>query len=361
MTLRLALVGGPMYDPLYALLDGRDVEIVVHADHPTLNRAVAELLQAGERIDLLSTHSKYAPSQEQWLRPLDDLVDPAIVAALAPGALKLCRFDGRLLSVPRNIDVRVLWVRTDLVRDLPETWADVLATGEAFGFPGRESGLFGTFFELVVAHGGRLFDDELRPTIETPEAVAAVETLVELSSRAPDDLVTWHYDQVDEALRSGRVAMAATWPGGFGPLREAPVYDRLAVVPYPAGPVRRVSYAGVHSWAIPATCSDVDATLDLLRLLTSAEAGALEASHGSVCAHTQAFSATEPVDATDSRRLAITVDTIGSGMITYPPLRRFPEIEDAGWQAINAALRGVLSPLGAVEGVQVAAEEVLAK
>ena len=40
-ALRVALVGGPMYDPMYALLDGRDVEIVVHADHPTLNRRVA--------------------------------------------------------------------------------------------------------------------------------------------------------------------------------------------------------------------------------------------------------------------------------------------------------------------------------
>ena len=68
-ALRVALVGGPMYDDLYRLLPD-DVEIVVHADHPTLNRRVAELLAAGERIDLLSTHSKYAPSQAQWLQPL---------------------------------------------------------------------------------------------------------------------------------------------------------------------------------------------------------------------------------------------------------------------------------------------------
>ena len=37
MTLRVALVGGPMYDDLYDRLPD-DVEIVVHADHPTLNR-----------------------------------------------------------------------------------------------------------------------------------------------------------------------------------------------------------------------------------------------------------------------------------------------------------------------------------
>ena len=50
-----------MYDSLYApFID--DVDVVVHADHPTLNRAAAQMLAAGERIDVLSTHGKYAPS-----------------------------------------------------------------------------------------------------------------------------------------------------------------------------------------------------------------------------------------------------------------------------------------------------------
>ena len=31
-------------------------------------------------------------------------------------------------------------------------------------------------------------------------------------------------------------------------------------------------------------------------------------------------------------------------MITYPPLVRFPAVEDAGWQAINDALRGDADP-----------------
>jgi len=50
MTLCIALVGGPMYDHLYSIFDEYDVEVVVHADHPTLNRKVAEMLAAGERI-----------------------------------------------------------------------------------------------------------------------------------------------------------------------------------------------------------------------------------------------------------------------------------------------------------------------
>ncbi|MFZ4811759.1 MAG: extracellular solute-binding protein [Ilumatobacteraceae bacterium] len=356
MTLRVALVGGPMYDHLYTLLRDRDVEVVVHADHPTLNREVAARLAAGERLDVISTHSKYAPSQAQWLHPLDGLVD---VDALAPLAVGLCRFDGAQFCVPRLIDVRILWARRDRLAQVPDTWADVIDQAVSFGFPGRESGLFGTFFELVVGAGGRLFDDDGRPCLVSPESESAVATLCALAANAPADLPTWHYDQVDRALLDGTVDAAGAWPGAWGPIRDSALAELLEPHPYPAGPVRRVSYAGCHAWAVPRTCVDVAAALELVRTLTGAEANALDASGGNVCAHTAAFAAVEPSSDLDRRRLAITAHTIADAMITYPPHPRFPELEDAGWQSINDALRGERSPRNAVEEMQCTAERVV--
>ena len=345
--LRVALVGGPMYDHVIPALG--DVEVVVHADHPTLNREVARLLARGERIDVLSTHAKYAPSQRAWLTPLDDLID---VRALAPDAVRMCRFDGTLLSVPRCIDVRVLWATVD---DAPSTWDELVERELVFGFPGRESGLFGTFFELVVSRGGRLFDG-VTPVIESDAARWAVETLCRLAARAPDDLPEWHYDQVDAALLDGRVDAAGAWPGGFGAIRRARAAGReLVPHPYPGG----VSYAGCHSWAIPTTCGDPDGALELVQRLASFDFGALDATGGNVPAHVAAFAAVEPVDEVDERRLAITRSTIAGGMLTYPPSERFPEVEDAGWQAINDALRG-MRPADEVPAlVQRAAEAAL--
>ena len=341
--LKVALVGGPMYDRLYESFD--DVEIVVHADHPTLNRRVAELLAAGERIDVLSTHSKYAPSQRRWLRPLD--VD---TSALAPAAVDLCAFRGDLLSVPRCIDVRVLWSR----RPAPATWDELASSDVVFGFPGRESGLFGTFFELVVSRGGRLFDDADRPTMDTPEARWAIETLCALAKRAPADLPEWHYDEVDAALHTGRIDAAGVWPGGTTDVRAAD--DALLPHPYPGG----ISYAGCHAWAIPTTCGDVDGALALVEQLTSLQSSMLDAATGTVPANVEAFASVVPTDEVDERRLAITRDTIATGMITYPPLERFPAVEDAGWQAINEALRGELDPAAVPPRIQAAAEAALA-
>jgi multiple sugar transport system substrate-binding protein len=342
----------------------------VHADHPTLNRRVAELLARGERIDLLATHSKYAPSQAAWLRPLDGVVAAEGLSTLAPRAVELCRFRGALLCMPRNIDVRVLWANRSLLgarpvpelhgaSAVPQSWEKLAASGLAFGFPGRESGLFGTFFEIVTVLGGRLFDDALRPTLESDVAQHAVELLVRLARNAPPDLCDWHYDQVDEALGAGRVALAAAWPGGTRALLASPVGDDLEPHPYLSGPLGLRSYAGCHAWAIPRSCGDLEGALRLLERLGSDEAHALEAESGAVCARTDVFGAMGGADARDARRLEITRDTVAHGMLTYPPLARFPEVEDAGWGALRRALRREIDARAALAEMQVAAARVL--
>jgi multiple sugar transport system substrate-binding protein len=235
MTVRVALVRGPMYDHLYDMFAELpvEVEVVVHEDHPTLNRRVAEILSAGGTLDVISTHGKYAPSQAQWLRPLDDVIDEETISGLAPLALDLCRAGGRLWCLPRLIDVRVMWVRSDRVDVVPDTWSELVDQDTVFGFPGRESGLFGTFFELVVGAGGQLFDGDGRPTIDSAEAVAAVELLRELAARAPADLAEWHYDDVDRALLDGRLDAAGAWPGAWGPISCSADADRLVPAPVP--------------------------------------------------------------------------------------------------------------------------------
>jgi multiple sugar transport system substrate-binding protein len=88
--LKALLVGGPMYDPLYKRLaefeesEGLMVETVVAPTHPDLNEQIeAQFASAGASYDLISTHTKYAPSQRQWLTPaLEDTEAAALRAAV---------------------------------------------------------------------------------------------------------------------------------------------------------------------------------------------------------------------------------------------------------------------------------------
>ena len=84
MSVRVALVAGPMYDALYSRLaaftaqTGIAVTVAYRGDHPALNEHLASLAARGEvPYDLVSTHTKYAPSQQAFLAPLDALLSAA--------------------------------------------------------------------------------------------------------------------------------------------------------------------------------------------------------------------------------------------------------------------------------------------
>jgi len=110
--LRIALVSGPAYDSLYESLPrftettGIKVNVEFSGDHPSLNHHLATLPRV--TYDLVSTHSKYAPSQLAFLAPLDGVVDHAILNDFVPLLLTLATVDGKLYGLPRNIDVRLL-------------------------------------------------------------------------------------------------------------------------------------------------------------------------------------------------------------------------------------------------------------
>ena len=70
--MKALLVGGPMYDSLYTRLaefeerEDLRVETVVAPTRPDLNERIeAEFTSGGASFDLISTRTKYAPSQRQ--------------------------------------------------------------------------------------------------------------------------------------------------------------------------------------------------------------------------------------------------------------------------------------------------------
>jgi multiple sugar transport system substrate-binding protein len=361
-----------MYDPLYEALPhfvqdtGLRVDVVVRLPHPELNAWVARTFAAGDPdVDLLSTHTKYAPSQAQWLSPLDDAIDEEDLADLLARPAALSRIGGKLLQVPRNIDVRLLHYRTDLLDEAPPTWtalADVaerLTTDSLAGFlfPGRDSGLFGTFYELLVGAGGALFDDELNPAFETREGEWAAGYLVDLHRTrkvTPRALPRWHYDEISAEFRAGRAAMVCDWPGSYHLYRDhraCAVADRIGLALLPAGPTgSRSAYAGCHSFALPRSARNREGGAALLRYLTSFDAQLGEARQGSIPARASALDrvrAESSGDEVEAGRWQLLAETERT-MIVPPRFAAYPRCEDAIWRAVQRAMVGECSPRDAV-------------
>lgn len=370
-----------MYEGLYEIVPdferstGLRVEIVAQLPHPELNALIKQAFESGAAdLDLISTHTKYAASQAQWFAPLDERFD---TGDLLPRAETLSRIGGRLLQVPRNLDVRLLHYRNDLVKRPPSTWAELadVATSLArpgtygFLFPGRDSGLFGTFYELLASSGGELFDANLRPGFESSAGIWAVTMLAELHHIrrvTPIGLPEFHYDEISASFRAGEAAMVCDWPGSYH-LYTNPetcaVWDRVGLSALPAGPAgSNPAYGGCHSFAVATSARNVDGAHALLQWLTSPDAQLAEARRGAIPCRQSALDRIRgevvgnPVEAHRWHLLADAQET----MIVPPRFAAYPACEDALWRAIQRAMVGDDTPSAALSRAATAIRAIVA-
>ena len=381
-ALNVALVAGPMYDPLYELLpefekkSGLRVHVAARLVHPELNAHLAEAYQAGSgAYDFISTHNKYAPSQKPFLRPLDDWMREAELNEFIPAVLEMSRVDGWLLSLPRNIDVRLLYYRRDLFEDsserakfqqvtgrelrVPETWEELAQVAKfftrppelyGFAFPGRDSGLFGTFFELVAMAGGKLFRPDLRPGFVDPAGRWALGFLRRLYAEekvTPPELPDMRYDEVSEKFLAGGCSMVMDWPGGFYRYCDSAasrVVGRFGLALYPLGPAgQRWVYAGGHTFAIPTSVRNEEGAKALLKFVTSADAQWHEAQHGALTvlkSVQKRLKAETESGSLEGHRLQLLEQTMNSHMLLPPRFSKYPGVEEALWTSLRKGITG---------------------
>jgi multiple sugar transport system substrate-binding protein len=275
-----------------------------------------------------------------------------------PLILELASVGGSLYGVPRNIDVRLLHYRADLVQPPPATWDALLEEARrqnappdryGFVFPGRESGLFGTFYELAEMAGARLFPETLVPDIENEGgrwALGLLRTLYK-EGLAPGGLPAWHYEEVHECFRSGRAAMVGDWPGYYALYRDpkvSAVHDRLGLSPYPTGPAgKSLAYGGGHTFALTRRGAERPEALRLLLYLTASEQQLFEARCGCVPVRRSVMRQVQSEsDAPNRARLAMLEEVIAEHILVPPKFARYPEVEEVLWHAVQRTIVGEL-------------------
>jgi multiple sugar transport system substrate-binding protein len=377
--LQVAFVSGPAYDPLYPSLEkftettGIKVNVAFSGDHPSLNYHLANL----EKIpyDLVSTHTKYAPSQLKFLAPLDDIVPGEVVGDFMPLLLELASINNSLYGLPRNIDVRLLHYRTDLIDSPPKTWDDLFELAQSlnnppahygFIFPGCESGLFGTFYELAEMAGACLFPKNLVPDIENEAGCWALGLLRRLYSNGitPREFVDWHYEKVHECFRGGNAAMVCDWPGYYSLYRDpeiSTVHDRFALTPYPVGPAgTSLSYGGGHTFALTKKGIENPDALKLLLFLTDFDRQLLEARHGCVPVRRTVMQAMQDeADDANRERLAMLDNVIANHILVPPKFAQYPEVEAVLWRTVQSAIVGQLFVDDALHSIRKQIEQIV--
>jgi multiple sugar transport system substrate-binding protein len=193
-----------------------------------------------------------------WILPLDRFRPDT--AAFFPSTIAANRWQDSLYALPWFADVGMLYWRTDLMREPPATFDDLVAEARRVRRPGgprygfvwmgaRYEGLITMFVEYLGAHGGRILDGG-RVVVSSE---AGLRALTEMRNHiyqhgiVPSTALTWHEEETRFAFQNGEAAFMRNWPYAFPLMQDSSqsrVAGKFAVAPMPA------AAGGTHTAAI---------------------------------------------------------------------------------------------------------------
>ncbi len=177
------------------------------------------------------------------------------------------RYDGNLLAIPWESCQMPVTYRVDLFEkmniEIPETFDEYLdAVKKLNTLPDvngislmgkRGQPVFYEYMPYMWGYGAEFFDKNMKPTINSPEAVKALEYMVELSKYAPLGVASYGWEESATAFLQGNVAIAQMFTDWIPALKDpesSKVIGKWNFMATPRGPGGRATPAGVISLSI---------------------------------------------------------------------------------------------------------------
>jgi len=381
VVLNAYFIGGGAYEKLYTKIPefeeqtGAKVNIAAKLSHFELNKRVAQEFASGGDIDVISTHTTFAPGQKDFLLPLNEYLAPEDLKDFTPSTIEASTVDGKLIMLPRHTDVRIMYYRTDLFEDPkeqeafkakygydlrpPTNWQELLDVAEfftrppdlyGFVFTGGEEPLVGTFYELLLSAGGNFFDEEGNVIFNQEPGQKALQLLVDLyynKKATPEGVPNYRWDEVAKAFRDGLIAFYFDWPGWYTMMKdpkESKVAGKFGLAPYPVGPAGYAKiWGGSHGFAVAKSTKNPEAAVALVKFLTSGDNLYFEAKEGgflpaSISAYQRLKEdVAKTGDPLDLKRLELLEQEL-AGFVPPPKIPEYQEIVSAIWPELQKSL-----------------------
>jgi multiple sugar transport system substrate-binding protein len=396
-TLRVKLIGGAQYEPLYATISeweqatGATVEILSRKNHFELDREIKQDIAAGT-LDWCvgSNHTSFAPQYGNIYADLNELIDAEVLAEFVPLVLEHSTVGGRLVQLPRHSDVSNFYYQKSIFADPenqaafeaeygyplapPETWDQVADMAKFFADPpdffgfqyvGKDEAITGRFYEMLVAEGGQLFTDEWEPAFNSESGVRALNFFVDLyeAEAVPVGVPNYLWDDTGLGFGSGTVAMNLDWAGWsayFNDPENSQVAGDVGLVRAPMGSSGdRTGWSGSHSFSITETCDNKEAAASFVTFLTDYDRQMVEARTGLLPTRAQVWEDAEAEFAAAGNDFMVEVfQTYSTSMaedaFTPPLIPEWIEVSNALWPRLQAAIVGDMT---AQEALDEAADE----
>lgn len=226
------------------------------------NSYVTALSAGDSSIDVLAMDIIWTPefAAADWLLPLDDKFTEEMREKFLPGPVEAVTYNGHVWAVPRFTDAGVLYYRKDIIDTPPKTWDELIQMskenvgkgGTKYGivFQGNQyEGLVCDALELIGSNGGSVLEGD-KVTINTPQAVAGLQYLIDLVKIAPPGVTTYQEEDARNVFQQGEAIFMRNWPYAWSLVNgdDSPVKGKVGIAPIPRGKDGEVGTPVLGGW-----------------------------------------------------------------------------------------------------------------
>ncbi|MEV5573063.1 ABC transporter substrate-binding protein [Spirillospora sp. NPDC052269] len=224
----------------------------------------------------------------RWLTPLPKDID---TSKLLPATVATGKYRDTQYAVPVTSDAGMLYFRKDLLdkagisappKTYAEMWADcdkVKALPEGKGVDcfftevNKTESLTISAVEAIEAQGGSIMDASGKPSLNTPQAKAGLQWLVDTrKNRMPKEAVTLDTEGGRRYFQGGKLLFQRQWPYQYAMANatdgSSKVAGKFGVAPLPGLNGPGVANLGGHNLAISAFAKNKATALDFIKYLT---------------------------------------------------------------------------------------------
>jgi len=296
--------------------------------------------------------------------------------------------EGRKYGIPYDGDLHLLFYNTTLFKKYnlqpPTTWDEYLAACKTIteGEKGKDVYgcgimgakipliLIGTYLNRLAGFGGSFFDEKGNPTINSPEAVAALEALVAQLPYALPDPTAVAFDELLGGWLTGRVGMAEFWTD-LGQMTDNPEQSKIIgewdVVPMPKGTGPKAKVAAPlnagFGLGVSTLAQDKELALEFIRFVARPDinvrvntiVGGLDPTRLST------YDAPEYRKHVTDKLADAAKEAVLSRPVPWPTDAKWAELQDVLNENLSLALTGAKTPKQALDDTQAEWEKILGK
>ena len=252
--------------------------------------AISSLLLGKAPFDVLLMDVTWLPKYAAagWMVPLEDYFNDNDINELATGAREGNSYNDHLYRWPLTADMGLLYYRTDLMDQPPETPEDLILMSQSlqknqqvdwgYVWQGRQyEGLSCVYLEMIDGFGGDWLQTSTNQIglNSTPgvEAAAWLQDLID-QGVSPEAVTNYAESEALQSFKVGDSAFMRNWPYAWAELQksDSAVKGNVGITTMVAEPGHSTATLGSWGLAVLKGSSHVEASIEAIRFLTSESA-----------------------------------------------------------------------------------------